>query len=69
VLICIQHLTLFFGGHHFAAKTAMQDLMLHHIVDYAELSCGQGHGSDKGKAIGKAKTLFKAKPFVPARQS
>jgi len=42
VLICIQHLTLFFGGHHFAAKTAMQDLMLHHIVDYAELSCGQG---------------------------
>jgi len=32
----------FLRGHHFAAKTAMQDLMLHHIVDYAELSCGQG---------------------------
>jgi len=34
-----------------------------------ELSCGRGHDSDKGKAIGKTKTLFKAKPIDPALQS
>jgi hypothetical protein len=34
-----------------------------------KLSCGQGHDSDKYKAIGKTKTLFKAKPLDPALQS